>query len=226
MAVPRMNLQDRLVYYTAREELANRLTHGAAALASVPAMVVLVAAATRTGDPYRVVSSALFAGCLCLFYVISTLYHSLRGQRARYVFRILDHAGIYLVIAASYTPFTLVSLRSGSGWILFGVVWVLAIVGIVFKSLMTHRLRFLSPFLYIALGWLIVVDIEGLLTALPPGGVAWLLAGGIAYTVGILFYAIDRIPYNHAIWHLFVIAGSVCHYLAVLWYVVPKPAAG
>jgi hemolysin III len=226
MAVPRMNLQDRLVYYTAREELANRLTHGAAALASVPALVVLVAAATRTGDPYRVVSSALFAGCLCLFYVISTLYHSLRGQRARYVFRILDHAGIYLVIAASYTPFTLVSLRSGSGWILFGVVWVLAIVGIVFKSLMTHRLRFLSPFLYIALGWLIVVDIEGLLTALPPGGVAWLLAGGIAYTVGILFYAIDRIPYNHAIWHLFVIAGSVCHYLAVLWYVVPKPAAG
>jgi hemolysin III len=226
MAVPRMNLQDRLVYYTAREELANRLTHGAAALASVPALVVLVAAATRTGDPYRVVSSALFAGCLCLFYVISTLYHSLRGQRARYVFRILDHAGIYLVIAASYTPFTLVSLRSGSGWILFGVVWVLAIVGIVFKSLMTHRLRFLSPFLYIALGWLIVVDIEGLLTALPPGGVAWLLAGGIAYTVGILFYAIDRIPYNHAIWHLFVIAGSGCHYLAVLWYVVPKPAAG
>ena len=223
MAVPRMNLQDRLVYYTAREELANRLTHGAAALASVPALVVLVAAATRTGDPYRVVSSALFAGCLCLFYVISTLYHSLRGQRARYVFRILDHAGIYLVIAASYTPFTLVTLRSGSGWILFGVVWVLALVGIVFKSLMTHRLRFLAPFLYIALGWLIVVDIEGLMTMVPPGGVAFLAAGGMAYTVGVLFYAIDSIPYNHAIWHLFVIAGSVCHYLAVLWYVVPLP---
>jgi hemolysin III len=221
-----MNLDERLVYYSPREELANRLTHGAAALASLPALVVLVQAAARTGDPYRVVAGAIFAGCLSLFYVISTLYHSLRGQRVRYVFRILDHAGIYLVIAASYTPFTLVSLRAGHGWLLFGVVWTLAVVGMVFKSLMPHRLRFLAPALYIVLGWLIVVDIEGLLTAVPPGGVAWLVGGGVAYTVGIVFYAIDRIPYNHAIWHLFVIAGSVCHYLAVLWYVVPLPAAG
>jgi hemolysin III len=221
-----MNLEERLVYYSPQEELANRLTHGAAALASIPALVVLVTAAARTGDPYRVVSSTLFAGSLCVFYVISTLYHSLRGQRVRYVFRILDHAGIYLVIAASYTPFTLVSLRGGSGWILFAVVWGLAIVGMVFKSLMTHRLRFLAPALYIGLGWLVVADLEGLLIAVPPGGVAWLVAGGIAYTVGVLFYAIDRIPYNHAIWHLFVIAGSICHYLAVLWYVVPIPAAG
>jgi hemolysin III len=158
-----------------------------------------------------------------VFYTISALYHSLRGERARYLFRILDHAGIYLVIAASYTPFTLVSLRAGSGWLLFGVVWALAIGGMVFKSLMTHRLRFLAPVFYLALGWLIVVDIDGLLRTVPAGGVAYLAAGGLAYTVGVLFYAIDRIPYNHAIWHLFVIAGSVCHYLAVLWYVVPLP---
>ena len=216
---------DRLVYYTPQEELANRLTHGLAALASVPALVVLLTAAARTGDPYRVVTSAVFAGSLCVFYTISALYHSLRGERARYLFRILDHAGIYLVIAASYTPFTLVSLRAGSGWLLFGVVWALAIGGMVFKSLMTHRLRFLAPVFYIALGWLIVVDIDGLLTMVPPGGVAYLVAGGLAYTVGVLFYAIDSIPYNHAIWHLFVIAGSVCHYLAVLWYVVPLPTA-
>jgi len=117
-------------------------------------------------------------------------------------------------------------MRSGNGWLLFGVVWALAVAGMVFKSLMTHRLRFLAPVLYIALGWLIVVDLEGLLTMVPPGGVTWLIAGGLAYTGGILFYAIDRIPYNHAIWHLFVIAGSACHYLAVLWYVVPRPAAG
>ncbi len=219
-----MDLHDRLVHYSPQEELANRLTHGAAALASVPALVVLLTAAVRTGDPYRVVASTVFAASLCIFYTISTLYHSLRGQKARYVFRILDHAGIYLVIAASYTPFTLVSLRAGHGWLLFGVVWALAIAGVIFKSLMTHRLRFLAPVLYLALGWLIVVDIDGLLTMVPPGGVAYLAAGGIAYTVGILFYAIDRIPYNHAIWHLFVIAGSVCHYLAVLWYVVPLPA--
>jgi hemolysin III len=221
-----MNLDERLVYYSPREELANRLTHGAAALASVPALVLLVIAAARTGDPYRVVASAVFAGSLSLFYVISTLYHSLRNQRARYLFRILDHAGIYLVIAASYTPFTLVSLRAGSGRILFVTVWILAIGGMVFKSLMTHRLRFLAPALYIVLGWLIVVDIEGLLTMVPPKGVAWLLGGGLAYTFGILFYAVDRIPYNHAIWHLFVIAGSVCHYLAVFWYVIPLTVAG
>jgi len=214
---------DRLVYYTPQEELANRLTHGLAALASVPALVVLLIAAARTGDPYRVVASAVFAGSLCVFYTISALYHSLRGERARYLFRVLDHAGIYLVIAASYTPFTLVSMRAGSGWLLFGVVWALAIGGMVFKSLMTHRLRFLAPVFYLALGWLIVVDIDGLLTMVPAGGVAYLAAGGLAYTVGVLFYAIDRIPYNHAIWHLFVIAGSVCHYLAVLWYVVPLP---
>jgi hemolysin III len=216
---------DRLVYYHPQEELANRLTHGLAALASVPALLVLLAAAARTGDPYRVAASAMFAGSLCVFYTISTLYHTLRRERMRHVFRILDHAGIYLVIAASYTPFTLVSMRAGSGWLLFGVVWVLAIGGMVFKSLMTHRLRFLAPVLYIALGWLIVVDIDGLLTMVPPGGVAYLVAGGLAYTVGVLFYAIDSIPYNHAIWHLFVIAGSVCHYLAVLWYVVPLPTA-
>jgi len=216
---------DRLVYYPPQEELANRLTHGLAALASVPALVVLVAAAARTGDPYRVVASVVFAGSLCVFYTISALYHTLREERVRYLFRILDHAGIYLVIAASYTPFTLVSMRAGSGWLLFGVVWVLAIGGMVFKSLMPHRLRFLAPVFYIALGWLIVVDIDGLLTSVPPGGVAYLAAGGIAYTVGVLFYAIDRIPYHHAIWHLFVIAGSVCHYLAVLCYVVPLPTA-
>lgn len=221
-----MPLHDRLVSYSPQEELANRLTHGLAALVSVPALVVLLLAAASTGDPYRVVASAVFAGSLTLFYVISTLYHSLRGQRTRYVFRILDHAGIYLVIAASYTPFTLVALRGGSGWALFATVWALALAGMVFKSLMPHRLRLLAPMLYIALGWLIVVDLEGLLAAVPGKGVAWLVAGGVAYTAGIAFYACDRLPYNHAIWHLFVIAGSACHYLSVLWYVVPYPPAG
>jgi hemolysin III len=220
-----MSLEQRLIHYSPAEELANRLTHGAAALASVPALIKLVVAAVRTGDRFRIVSSAVFAGSLCLFYLISTLYHSLRNPRARYVFRILDHAGIYLVIAATYTPFTLVSLRDGHGWLLFGMVWTLAIAGMVFKSLMPHRLRFLAPALYVILGWLILIDLEGLLTAVPAGGIAWLLAGGLAYTFGIIFFAIDRIPFNHALWHLFVIAGSVCHYLAVLWYVVPPPVS-
>lgn len=214
-----------LITYSETEELANRLTHCVAAILSIFGFVVLVVAASRTGDPYRIVSSAVFCSALSIFYIISTLYHTFRNQRVRYVFRILDHAGIFLVIAASYTPFTLVSLREGNGWVLFGVVWGLAVAGVVFKTFMTHRLAFLAPVLYIALGWLIVVDLEGLLSMLPARGVLWLFAGGLCYTVGIIFYAIDRIPYNHAIWHLFVIAGSLCHYLAVLWYVVPLKLA-
>jgi len=212
---------DRLTHYSPREQLANRVTHGVAALASVPALIVLITTATRTGDPYRVVSSAVFAGSLTVLYSISTLYHSVRSQRVRYFFRILDHAGIYLVIAATYTPFTLVSLRDRHGWLLFGVVWTLAVAGMVFKSLMPHRLRFLAGGFYIGLGWLIVVDLEGLLAAVPSGGITWLLAGGLFYTVGIIFYAFRQIPYNHAIWHAFVMAGSFCHYWAVLWYVLP-----
>lgn len=216
-----MPMDEHLITYTEQEELFNRLTHGAAAILSVAGLVILVTAASRTGDPYRIVSAAIFCGALSLFYVISTLYHTIRSPRVRYIFRILDHAGIFVVIAGSYTPFTLVSLRSGRGWFLFGLVWSLAVAGIVFKSFMTHRLRFLAPVFYIGLGWLIVIDLEGLLTMVPSGGVFWLVAGGLFYTFGIIFYAIDRIPYNHAIWHVFVVAGSLCHYLAVLWYVVP-----
>ena len=210
-----------LIIYSDAEELANRLTHGIAAVLSIVGLVVLVVAASRTGDPYRIISAAIFCSILSIFYIISTLYHTFRNQRVRYIFRILDHAGIFLVIAASYTPFTLVLLREGNGWALFGVVWGLAVAGAVFKTFMTHRLAFLAPVFYIALGWLIVVDLEALLTMVPIKGVLWLFAGGLCYTVGIIFYAIDRIPYNHAIWHLFVIAGSLCHYLAVLWYVIP-----
>jgi hemolysin III len=212
-----------LITYSEAEELANRLSHGVAALLSLAGLVVLIIAAAHTGDPYRITSCAIFGSILFLFYMVSTLYHSVRNYKARYIFRILDHAGIYLVIAGTYTPFTLVSLRDGHGWALFGVVWGLAIVGVIFKSLMTHKLVFLAPALYIALGWLIVIDLEELLTMVPLRGVAWLVAGGLSYTFGIIFYAIDRIPFNHAIWHLFVIAGSLCHYLAILWYVVPLP---
>lgn len=210
-----------LITYSEAEELANRLTHCLAAILSLIGLVVLLIVASRTGDPYRIVSAVVFCGSLCLFYVISTLYHTVRSPKIRYIFRVLDHVGIYMVIAGSYTPITLVSLRDGSGWALFCTVWVLAIAGAIFKAFMTHRLVFLAPVFYIALGWLIVVDLEGVLLLIPTRGVLWLLAGGLFYTVGIIFYAINRIPYNHAIWHVFVVAGSCCHYLAVLWYVVP-----
>jgi len=211
----------RLIIYSAEEEFANRLTHIVAAILSLFGLVVLVIRASETGDPYRIISSAVFCSSLSIFYVISSLYHTVRSPKTRYVFRVLDHAGIYVVIAGTYTPFALVSLREGNGWTIFYVVWGLAITGVIFKSFTTHRLAFLAPVFYVALGWMIVIDLEGLLTMMPLRGVLWLLAGGVCYTGGIVFYAIDRIPYNHAIWHIFVIAGSLCHYLAILWYVVP-----
>lgn len=211
----------RLITYSEEEELANRLTHIVAAILSLFGLVVLLVKASDTGDLYRIISSAVFCSSLCIFYVISSLYHTVRNPKTRYVFRVLDHAGIYVVIAGTYTPFALVSLREGNGWTIFYIVWGLAITGVIFKSFATHRLAFLAPIFYIALGWMIVIDLEGLLTMMPLRGVLWLLAGGVCYTSGIVFYAIDRIPYNHAIWHIFVIAGSLCHYLAVLWYVVP-----
>jgi hemolysin III len=211
----------RLINYTDSEELANRLTHGVATLLSLIGFFILIITASRTNDPYRIVSCTIYGSVLSLFYLISTLYHSVRNHRVRYVFRVLDHAGIYLVIAGTYTPITLISLRAGHGWALFGTVWGLAIAGVIFKSFMTHKLAILAPVLYIALGWLIVVDVKELLAMVPFRGVAWLVAGGLSYTFGIVFYALERIPFNHAIWHLFVIGGSFCHYLAILWYVVP-----
>lgn len=217
-----MDIHDHLITYSDGEELANRLTHGVAAILSVIGLVVMTYVANRSGDPYRIVSVTIFCGTLSLFYVISTLYHTFRVPKVRYIFRILDHAGIFLVIAGTYTPFTLVSLRQGHGWTLFWVVWGLALSGAVFKTFMTHRLAILAPVFYIGLGWLIVVDLGELVNSVSMNGVAWLLAGGLFYTFGIIFYAIHRIPYHHAIWHVFVIAGSVCHYLAVLWYVLPS----
>jgi hemolysin III len=217
-----MDIPDHLITYSDGEELANRLTHGVAAILSVIGLVVMTYVANRSGDPYRIVSVTIFCGTLSLFYVISTLYHTFREPKVRYVFRVLDHVGIFLVIAGTYTPFTLVSLRQGHGWTLFWVVWGLALSGAVFKSFMTHRLAVLAPVFYLGLGWLIVVDLGELVNSVSMNGVAWLLAGGLFYTLGIIFYAIHRIPYHHAIWHVFVIAGSVCHYLAVLWYVLPS----
>ncbi|MEJ2199590.1 MAG: hemolysin III family protein [Desulfuromonadaceae bacterium] len=216
------SLRDHLVYYSEKEEWANRLTHGAGALFSLIGLVVLIVAASTNGDVWCVVSVTVFGSLMTAFYVISTLYHTFRAPRLRYLFRILDHAGIYLVIAGTYTPFTLVSLRGAWGWSLFGTVWGLAIGGVIFKAFMTHRLQILAPVFYIAMGWIAVIAFKPLLTVLTPAGMGWLLAGGVAYTGGIIFYAWDRIPYNHAIWHLFVLLGSSCHYFSVLWYVLPQ----
>jgi len=216
------SIHDRLVYYSEAEELANRLTHGFGALLSLAGLVVLIVAAGATGDPWRIVSCSIYGSVLTLFYLTSTIYHSVRPPGLRYLFRILDHAAIYLVIAGTYTPFTLVSLRGAWGWSLFGTVWGLAVGGVIFKIFMTHRLRILGPIFYIAMGWIAVIAFKPLLTVLTPAGMAWLVAGGVAYTAGVVFYAWNRLPFNHAIWHLFVLVGSACHYFSVLWYVLPR----
>jgi hemolysin III len=200
----------------ARDEVANVLTHGAGAVASLAGAVVLVTLAALGGDAWKVVASAVFGTTLVLLYTASTLYHAARSPVARARLKVLDHCAIYLLIAGSYTPFTLIGLRGGWGWSLFGVIWGLAVAGTVFKLFFTGRFPRLSTTIYVAMGWLVLVAIGPMVQRLPATTLAWLVAGGVTYTVGTLFYHNRRIPYAHAIWHLFVIGGSACHFAAVL----------
>ena len=203
------------------EELVNTLTHGTGALLSAAGFAVLVFLAYRHGSMLHIVSCGIFGATLVLLYTASTLYHSVRSPRLKHILKIVDHSCIYLLIAGTYTPFTLVTLQGSWGWTLFGLIWVLAAAGIVFQIFFVYRFKILATIAYVLMGWLAVFAVKPLLDALPAGGFAWLLAGGLAYTVGALFYLIKRLPYNHAIWHLFVLGGSTCHYVAVLLYVVP-----
>ncbi|MHB1673922.1 MAG: PAQR family membrane homeostasis protein TrhA [Acidobacteriaceae bacterium] len=200
--------------------LANAITHGVGAAFALAGAIYLIVASTG-GSRRQIVCCSIYGGTLVLVYLCSTLYHSLVRTRARRVFHILDHSSIYLLIAGTYTPFTLVSLRGTLGWTLFAIVWSLAIAGVVFKSLAIGRFAVASTVIYLGMGWLVVFAMRPLLQAVPWHGVLWLAAGGVAYTVGILFFAFDRVPYFHGIWHLCVLAGSVAHYFAILFYVVP-----
>jgi hemolysin III len=202
--------------------LANSITHGVGAILAAAGAVYLIVVSTR-GSAWIVVSSSIFAGTLILVYLCSTLYHSLVRTRARHVFHVLDHAAIYLLIAGTYTPFTLVSLHGPVGWTLFAIVWTLAIAGVVFKSFAVGQFAAASAGVYLLQGWLVIFAARPLLHAIGAHGVIWLGAGGIAYTLGVVFFALDRIRYFHAAWHLFVLAGSIAHYFAILFYVV-QPA--
>ena len=202
------------------EELANSLTHGVGAVLAVVGLVVLALAASRYGTPRAVVGCVVFGAALVVLYSSSTLYHSVgHGHaRAKSVLRVIDHSAIFLLIAGTYTPFTLVSLWGPWGWALFGVVWGLAAAGITLRLVMRRRPTALFVGLYLAMGWCVVVAAKPLLAAVAPGGIALLVAGGLAYSVGVVFYT-SRRPYHHAIWHAFVLAGSAFHYAAVLRYV-------
>jgi hemolysin III len=206
------------------EELANSLTHGIGALLALVVGPVLIVVAARTGDIWRVVATTIYATTLALLYSSSSLYHALRSPRAKKVFQRIDHASIYLLIAGTYTPFTLITLRGPWGWTLFGVVWGLAVVGVAFKGAFGDRLPVISVVVYLAMGWLMVVARRPLYLHVAPRGIAWLVVGGLFYTGGVFFYVRDeRRRFNHAVWHLFVLAGSISHFCAVLWYAVPIP---
>ncbi|HYA37908.1 MAG TPA: hemolysin III family protein [Candidatus Methylomirabilis sp.] len=197
----------------------NGITHLAGAALALGGLALLVVTAARQADVWKIVSFSLYGATLFLLYGFSTLYHSLRG-RAKAIFRRLDHLAIYLLIAGTYTPFALVTLRGGWGWSLFGVIWGLAIAGMMLEYLPHKGPRILPVVIYLLMGWLALIALRPLTQTLAPAGLAWLVAGGLFYTVGVLFYAFDeRLRHAHGVWHLFVLAGSISHYFAVLFYV-------
>lgn len=198
----------------------NSVTHLVGTVLSVAGLATLVTMASLERDPYKIVSFAVYGAMLLALYTISTLYHSIRNPRAKAILQKCDHSAIYLLIAGSYTPFTLVTLRGPWGWSLFGVSWGLAALGIVQELTLGRRTRSVSMVIYVMMGWLALVAIRPLVTALPPAGTAWLLAGGLIYSAGIYFFVNDeRIRHGHGIWHLFVLGGSLCQFISIARYV-------
>jgi hemolysin III len=201
------------------EEIANSLSHGLGLVATVVATPFLIRHAVRHGDAGFIAGASIFAATMVLLYLASTLYHALPVGRAKRVFRVIEHSAIFLLIAGTYTPFTLGVLRGAWGWTLLGLVWGIALAGVTLKALnrLTHPV--LTTSLYLLMGWLIVIAAHPLSVRVPASGLLWLVAGGLAYTLGVIFFAFDsRLRYGHFIWHLFVMAGTACHYFAVLWY--------
>ncbi|MCC6797431.1 MAG: hemolysin III family protein [Candidatus Hydrogenedentes bacterium] len=201
-----------------REELANSITHGIGFVLSVAGLVVLVVSASMRGDPYMVVSFSVYGASLVILYLASTFYHSFQSPRLKHFLRIVDHCAIYLLIAGTYTPFTLLNLRGPVGWSLFGTIWGLAALGIVLKFWHIGRYPILTPLIYVAMGWVGAIAVKPSIASIPPMGMKLLVAGGITYTVGVIFYALEKLPYNHAIWHMFVLSASAMHFFAILFY--------
>jgi len=202
------------------EEIASSVSHGVGLLAALVATPFLVLAAARRGGPVATVGASVFAATIVVLYLASTLYHALPRNTAKRVFRVIDHSAIFLLIAGTYTPFTLGVMRGTWGWVLFGLVWGLAILGVTLKGVGGIRYPRLSTVLYVGMGWLALIAIRPLWVHVPVAGWLWLIAGGLAYTAGIAFYAAERVRYGHLVWHMFVLTGTVCHFCAVLWYAV------
>jgi hemolysin III len=206
---------------TQREEIANAMTHGLGALASAAAGAVLITLAAQSGTRTQLVCAIVFCSTLVLLYTASTLYHAFPVSPAKRRLRVFDHCAIYVLIAGTYTPFALIGLQGAVGWWLFGTVWSLAAIGMTLKLFFTGRYQLASTLAYIGMGWLAVFAIRPMLDRIPMVSLLWLLGGGVAYTAGTLFYRNERLRYSHAVWHLFVLAGSACHFVAVIGQVVP-----
>jgi len=203
------------------EEVANAVTHGVGLILSVTGLVILIVLAAMRGGAWHVVSCAIYGSTLVCLYTASTLYHSIPSARWKRALKIFDHCAIYLLIAGTYTPFLLVNLRGRWGWSLFGVVWGIALAGIVLKFWFVDHFQILSTTVYLLMGWLAVIAVRPMFSLVPTTGLVWLAAGGLLYTAGVVFFAWKRIPYHHVIWHVFVLGGSSCHYFAVLYSVLP-----
>jgi hemolysin III len=207
--------------YTVAEELVHAVSHGAGVIMSIAGLLWMLILSIDTSDPWRIVASCIYGASLISVFLTSTLYHGLHASPRKHLFKLLDHCSIYLLIAGTYTPFLLVAMRTDIGWWLFGIIWSLATAGILTKLWLGHRYPRLSLIGYLLMGWLIVIAAPHVTDAIGANGMAWLIAGGISYTVGALFYKAKRLSFNHVIWHLFVLAGAACHFLAVVWYVLP-----
>lgn len=216
-----MNSQVKVTYYPPLEEKLNVISHGIGFLLSIAALVLLVVYASIYGSVWHVVSYSIYGGSLILLYLASTLYHSAKKPKLRGRLQIFDHAAIYVLIAGTYTPFTLVTLNGTTGWIMFGITWAFALTGIILKIIFTGRFNLLSTIMYVFMGWIVVLAIKPLIHNLPFMGLMWLFAGGVFYTIGAVLYSIKSIKYNHAIFHVFVLAGSFCHFMAIFFYVLP-----
>ncbi|WP_420570850.1 PAQR family membrane homeostasis protein TrhA [Kordia sp.] len=217
-----MSSKVKTVHYSPLEEKLNIISHGIGVVLGVIALVFLVIHAIQHGETIHLVSFTMYGLSIIVLYLASTLYHKATKPLVRNKLRIFDHAAIYLLIAGTYTPFALVTLKGSTGWIIFGTVWAFAAIGITLKLFFTGKFDKLSTLMYVFMGWIIVFAIKPLMENLSSEGLFWLMAGGVFYTVGAILYSIRKLPFNHAIFHVFVLLGSICHFISVYWYVLPR----
>ncbi len=207
--------------YTVLEEILHAITHGVGVLLSIVGLSWMLYVSINADDAWRIVASAIYGATLIGLFLASTVYHSMYASRHREIFKLIDHCAIYLLIAGTYTPFLLVAMRSSTGWWLFGTIWALATAGIIKKLWFRHRFPKIALASYLAMGWLAVVAAPQMAAAIGPNGMAWVVAGGLLYSVGAVFYVANRMPFNHTVWHLFVLGGGACHFFGIIWHVLP-----